>query len=214
MRGRFRYILINMNKKHFGKAQYKQGLAPLIWVIIAAFVLGGGYWLYTELTYRTDEDMYVPAAQDTVTGGLEAETADWKTYTNEKYGFEFQYPSSWMVQEGLEHTGVVMGIYNPGTPEEPEKTGVSAINIAYVSNPSGLTGRAWFEANVFKTERQIIGEPVVDGVPALKTLETGMNEVNVVYAGKGHSLFSISMIANQTYNDVFEHVLSTFKFTK
>jgi hypothetical protein len=28
------------------------------------------------------------------------ETADWKTYTNEEYGFEFKYPKDWQLEEG------------------------------------------------------------------------------------------------------------------
>lgn len=141
-------------------------------------------------------------------------TAGWKTYTNSKYGFEVKFPQNWKTQENLENRGVAMRIYNADIVPKPNSDDAGqSIVIAYHANPKGLTGQQWYEENVIKTEKKVVGSAVVDGMTALKTLQTGMNEVLVVYVAKGNSVFDISMIQT-TDMSMFEKILSTFKFTK
>ncbi len=61
----------------------------LIWGIVIAVVVIGAIYVFRSLMYsRTDQNMIAPK------GDIEKTTSDWKTYTNEKYGFSFQYPES------------------------------------------------------------------------------------------------------------------------
>jgi len=76
-------------------------------VIILAAVVGGGilayqyWWLPKEETKISEIEPPAVKAPEEVPPEeiLEDETAGWKTYRNEKYGFEFQYPTRWKVDE-------------------------------------------------------------------------------------------------------------------
>lgn len=87
-----------MLQKNKGLAPFtpltKGGVVIVLWIIIAAIVLGGGYAAYRYHNY-----------QQPTTGNLQqktetsVDTNNWKTYRNEKYEFEFKYPSSWYLHD-------------------------------------------------------------------------------------------------------------------
>lgn len=65
-----------------GKTNWKY---ILIVAILAVIVGGGTFWFSTkqEIPYQPTEIK-------------KPEATDWKTYRNEKYGFEFKYPNNWI----------------------------------------------------------------------------------------------------------------------
>jgi hypothetical protein len=70
----------------------KKGIStPLgigIILILSILVLGITYWQYSALQKETElPKIELPKKED--------ETADWKTYRNEGYGFEVKYPKDW-----------------------------------------------------------------------------------------------------------------------
>lgn len=78
----------------------RKGIAPVIWVIIAAVLLGGGYLVAQKSKSKMES---VETVAEQVTESTTQETtpfqiavpSDWNTYRNEEYGFEFRYPASW-----------------------------------------------------------------------------------------------------------------------
>ena len=79
----------------------QSGFAPILGIIIVLVLLAGAGYLYSKKATPTPPSA-LPEGEGTLTtsplgGGQEGvatdETANWKTYTNEKYGFEFKYPS-------------------------------------------------------------------------------------------------------------------------
>jgi hypothetical protein len=85
------------------KTSPKGFIAPLILIIIALVVLGGGAYVYTQNKQANppaNENVALPQATSTIPVTNQktstqqvpdSQTADWKTYTNTKYGFEFKF---------------------------------------------------------------------------------------------------------------------------
>ena len=74
-----------------GKTNWKY----ILIVVVLAFLVGGGVWFYKE------EEICLDCFGPPISGGPETknETADWKTYRNEEYGFEVEYPESYFIKE-------------------------------------------------------------------------------------------------------------------
>lgn len=72
-----------------GKTNWKL----LIIIIILAIIVGVGVLWYA----KRPEKPYQPVEVK------KSETADWKTYKNEKYGFEIKYPKDWTIKEEVKN---------------------------------------------------------------------------------------------------------------
>jgi hypothetical protein len=62
--------------------------------LLAVIVLAGAIWLgfYFKSEFKKVADIKPSLASETKS---DINTSDWKTYKNEKYGFEFKYPNYW-----------------------------------------------------------------------------------------------------------------------
>ncbi|OGZ18385.1 MAG: hypothetical protein A2V72_02120 [Candidatus Nealsonbacteria bacterium RBG_13_37_56] len=76
-------------------------------IIVLAVIIGGGiiayqyYWLPKEEVKKSE----IETPKD--------ETSDWKTYSNEEYGFEFKYPETWNVSEEYANMVEIININKP-----------------------------------------------------------------------------------------------------
>jgi uncharacterized protein (UPF0333 family) len=78
-----------------------KGFVPLLIIIIVAMVAGGGIYYYSKQEVKTTEpEVTTPTnTQATTTASSSATDAkDWKTYTNSKYGFSFNYPEKFEIK--------------------------------------------------------------------------------------------------------------------
>ncbi|OGE18747.1 hypothetical protein A3J19_03145 [Candidatus Daviesbacteria bacterium RIFCSPLOWO2_02_FULL_41_8] len=84
----------------------QKGLAPILIVVLMAALAVGGYLIYSQLpkpiapprsiTQPTLSPSSIPESSNS------AETANWKTYTNTKYGFYFNYPQDFSIKKVAE----------------------------------------------------------------------------------------------------------------
>lgn len=68
----------------------------VIGVVALVIVLGGGYWFWAQRVTPTNEvgeqvETSSQSQEDNSAGAVNAD--NWKTYTNEKFGYEVKYPS-------------------------------------------------------------------------------------------------------------------------
>lgn len=73
----------------------QKGLAPILIVILIAALIGG-YLLYQNQNKPTPQSSPNPVTSNS------AETANWKTYTNDRYGFSFKYPQDYTIKKLVE----------------------------------------------------------------------------------------------------------------
>ncbi len=211
--------------------QKQKGFAPiiiLVGVLVIAVVVGGVYFLGKQATPKTSQSLQ-PTTQPTIqpttvppiltpnvnsapTGAEEA--ADWKTYTNTKYGFSFQYPSDsdWVF---IEHGGPdvwVSAKCNQCLNQTVDYFEVMPIKIKslddYINNPVGTSDFTKIS---------------LDGVPAVKAAYAGSEQaggssikVFFVYIGQGYEISIwypiLGINSINKFPKANPDILSTFKF--
>jgi hypothetical protein len=74
------------------KTSHKGFIAPLLLALIVIMLIGGGVYVYQQ-----NKQANQPTTAISTTQTPNSQTADWKTYTNTKYGYSLQYPNDWEV---------------------------------------------------------------------------------------------------------------------
>jgi len=70
---------------------HQKGFSSIVIVLIIVVLLVGGIFAWQQHFWVPKEEVKVPEEV------IEDETADWKTYRNEEYGFEVKYPQDFRV---------------------------------------------------------------------------------------------------------------------
>ena len=80
--------------------EYQKGfILPLLLIIIAILFVSGGAYVYTqkqEMSQSPIESTISPQPTST-TQTTSSQTSDWKTYENQKLGFEIRYPAQYSI---------------------------------------------------------------------------------------------------------------------
>ncbi|MBI3231820.1 MAG: hypothetical protein HYZ51_01930 [Candidatus Doudnabacteria bacterium] len=146
--------------------------------------------------------------------GTVGDIANWKTYRNEEYGFEFRYPGSFYYTE-----------FKQRYPDYFDLLAISDENISMIDEPLDLDGIK--KTLTFRIENQNelenwpddfvsdmfdkIEKITINGYQALKIEQKGRSSNIYVFQGNGKL---ISLWIWPPYEPIFEKVVSTFKFIK
>jgi hypothetical protein len=138
------------------------------------------------------------------------ETKDWKKYTNAEYGFEVKYPQNWEMQNSEKS----VSFFNPVDWSKKYNQANYPIYISIYDNPDRINVQEWYEKKVSDgLFTEIIENIMIDNIVALKILNRGGMDNNfAVYVGNNISIFSINTRQDSKYIDIFEKIISTFKF--
>ncbi len=170
---------------------------------------------------KTVADMNSQAADESAKA---LATADWKTYTNSEYGFEFQYPKEVIVKENKNMVGIYYTI-TESNKEQLESENFGWDVLVYQNN-SKKDLKDWFNLMFNKKD--------VDGNCVANVFESNINirGADTIVFGTGEGLDSskkcndggyytispdkLTVIKWELFQDpeYFDQIFPTFKFTK
>lgn len=136
----------------------------------------------------------------------ESTSTDWKTYRNEEWGFEFEYPEGWSIHKNA-FSGPFSKFNLIGT--SPEETVPNTIIPSFLVNivTPDFADRAFYDL------KNIASDITVSGVAGLKYEYDfeGFPQIAIdLPFGKYHLILG----ANKEYKNVFDQIVATFKFLK
>ena len=193
-------------RRNFSEAGRQGFISPLLLALIAVLLIGGGAYVYGQ--------------KKQINQPVVAQTADWKTYTNAKYKFEFKYPSNATVEE-YAHEWVRTNEFDP---EESDR-GVTLTtgDIKMTLSINEVLGNGEVPAKFILRESKTLGQITVaksvkfeyQGLPSTWVLSYYFENQGDRYK------FSTEKDGTEKINpipksieDLMEQVLSTLKFTK
>ncbi len=134
------------------------------------------------------------------------DTSSWKTYRNDKYRFEVRYPSDWILRlSDSQDARLGFG---------PIDNKLPSVDLRIVKN-SEVTKQAHFLIVDSTTTKQI--KRIIDGADATEVFNDSYKQFpeSVVYFTRDSKGFIFARYYGTDKSEqVFDQILSTFKFTK
>lgn len=146
------------------------------------------------------------------------ETANWKTYKNKLYKFQFKYPSSWFPMPEINNTISVKST-------DPKLGGnLSGFSVQIRENPKGLELKEWWHSSfgtvteyVIQREKElkqieVASQPALRLEPDAWPENQAMTEIFVTKDKKIYYITLVTDIEKPEENTINNLILSTFKF--
>lgn len=181
----------------------------LILLIVAVFLVGilaiGYFW------YQNKQTPVPVKSQNLTVASSTNEFADWKTYTNEEYGFEFKYPNDWILE--ADRDGVSLD--SPENFRNPNRR--IEILIAYDKNLNNLNAKQYYDGvngikafdNPTEDREVIVGNQ--KAYELYPTTGEFPGELVIIPKEQIFIRFDTVLIKENT-DVVLSQILSTFKF--
>ena len=179
----------------------QKGFVPVLIVILIA-ALVGGYFVYSNFQTKTPTSTIQPSPSPAdETANPDSIGANWKTYTNK--GIYFEYPSDWNISPYTDNTIIIS----------------SSPNIKLVVVPK--------DGTLMNECMQEVSEEIKNGLTIRKftrvttgamcsTTDSNPREIWVVPSKGAYSPginYQYSAAEDKQAEEIFNQILSTFKFT-
>lgn len=184
-------------------------VAPVTFVAVLAILAGTGYYIYQKqiakpkpVPVAQQPETQMPKAQNLETAQKsEIDTTGWQTYRNEEYRFEFKYPQGWEIK-GNEIHDLKSDAY---------------VAIAKLENPENLSFADWWEKSTIIGGRPTLlhgsGDIEINGVKAkIMYMPENKSGWHIHIADSRNNIFSLFASGKPDQENIFDEVISTFKF--
>lgn len=200
----------------------QKGLAPIVIVVLIALGIGG-YLVYQD---KVSNPSVINATPLPTVYPSTDETTNWKTHTNTKYSLE--YPDNWIIKEA--GSGNQIRLFPPNT--DPEGIGYKIWILVLnknkgvnISDPVGAKEQIANKVYEYKT-----ADIIIDGIKGASIENEvlpdsgtdGLNRIGVKLPFADNKVLYIWLMCDdgeeksscRQYSPVYNHILSTFKFTQ
>lgn len=216
-------------KIEWRKVTWYSKVLALIFFILLSLI---GFYLGMKYQQTISK---ISVSQQTITRNIQADnSANWQTYRNDEYGFEMKYPQGWFINESKLSSvtanrndlsyQISIADYNQNINArsgEPPKNNI-LIDIYIISRISYSNIESWMNAAGYKkiSNLSIDGKMAIDS-ESKETVYSEMYErvvdeysrnIRVINGNTGYEIYW-SPVDSELKN-VFDQILSTFKFTK
>ena len=193
-----------------------------IWIIVIALVILTGGILTWQYWWVSKEEVKPPEIK-VPEEVIEEETANWKTYRNEEYGFEIKYPTDWKVDSSFPgrlrpgqedfQPGISPQVFS-FAPKEIDLTEEASEISIYVAPPGYFTCPPGIPIDCISGQS---GEIIVGEIKAMflegkstKYCPPEGREVKEIYLCKSNNYFRF--YTTKQKEEIFNQMLSTFRF--